>query len=295
MCRQRWRRSRRCRDRPIDGRGDRRDRLRGGRPDPRRERPPRRRPSLRRRWGCPVRRGGENPLATIRRPGAEGERSGHGPCGDGPGRRRLPADHPSLPGVPPEIPLFLLPPGAAGFDPSEALEKSSPASRHRGGGVPSSGRRALPDAPPVRGPSGGIVGPPFGRRDPKETLEDAMRRSLREKLPVRAVIQREVGAVRHAYSHYRITLHAFFASRRGCVAGWRGNGWLPVDGKGRSPFHGPTGSCSKSSIGGRKMKIGDILKPGGRGVIGTASKAGWSTWRCTLFPTSSTPGRSRGG
>jgi len=54
----------------------------------------------------------------------------------------------------------------------------------------------------MRRPSDGLLGGlwafPSGRRDPGETLEDALRRSLREKLRVRAVIQREVGAVRHA-------------------------------------------------------------------------------------------------
>ena len=123
----------------------------------------------------------------------------------------------------------------------EAREESPLASRRRGGGVPPDGRRAVPYASPVRRSSGGIVGLPFGEARPGETLEDALRRSLREKLQVRAVIQREVGAVRHAYSHYRITLHGFLCETSGvrCRRG-EGTGWLPGHGKGRSPFHGPT-------------------------------------------------------
>jgi len=89
----------------------------------------------------------------------------------------------------------------------------------------------------VRRPSDGLLGGlwsfPSGRRDPGETLEDALRRSLREKLRVRAVIQREVGAVPHAYSHYRITLYGFLCetSRSGLPEG-EGTGWLPGHGDG---------------------------------------------------------------
>jgi len=89
----------------------------------------------------------------------------------------------------------------------------------------------------MRRPSDGLLGGlwsfPSGRRDPGETLEDALRRSLREKLRVRAVIQREVGAVPHAYSHYRITLHGFFCeTSRGALPEGEGTGWLPGHGDG---------------------------------------------------------------
>jgi len=87
---------------------------------------------------------------------------------------------------------------------------------------------------PLEGLLGGLWAFPSARRDPKETLEDAMRRSLREKLPVRAVIQREVGAVRHAYSHYRITLHGFLCETSGgALPAGEGTGWLSGDGGGR--------------------------------------------------------------
>jgi len=65
----------------------------------------------------------------------------------------------------------------------------------------------------MRRPSDGLLGGlwafPSGKRTPGESLEDALCRALREKLRVRAVIQRGVGVVRHAYSHYRITLHGY--------------------------------------------------------------------------------------
>ncbi|MHB1024521.1 MAG: A/G-specific adenine glycosylase [Desulfobacteria bacterium] len=86
---------------------------------------------------------------------------------------------------------------------------------------------------PSEGLLGGLWAFPSGRRGPGETLDDAMRRSLREKLRVRAVIQREVGAVRHAYSHYRITLHGFLCETTGgALPTGEGTGWLPGDGEG---------------------------------------------------------------
>jgi A/G-specific adenine glycosylase len=89
----------------------------------------------------------------------------------------------------------------------------------------------------MRRPSDGLLGGlwafPSGRRVPGETLEDALRRSLREKLRVRAVIQREVGAVRHAYSHYRITLHGFLCETGGgALPEVDGTVWLPGHGEG---------------------------------------------------------------
>jgi A/G-specific adenine glycosylase len=89
----------------------------------------------------------------------------------------------------------------------------------------------------MRRPSDGLLGGlwafPSGRRDPGETLEDALCRLLREKLRVRAVIQRKVGAVRHGYSHYRITLHGFLCGTAGgALPDGEGTGWLPGQGEG---------------------------------------------------------------
>ncbi|OGP19113.1 MAG: A/G-specific adenine glycosylase [Deltaproteobacteria bacterium RBG_16_66_15] len=89
----------------------------------------------------------------------------------------------------------------------------------------------------MRRPSDGLLGGlwafPSGKRAPGESLEDGLRRFLREKLHVRAVIQRKVGIVRHAYSHYRITLHGFLCgTARGALPSGEGTGWLPGRGEG---------------------------------------------------------------
>jgi len=80
---------------------------------------------------------------------------------------------------------------------------------------------------PPEGLLGGLWSFPSVRREPGESLEDALRRAVREKLGTRATIQRKVGAVLHAYSHYRITLHGYL-----CVPGGqgvppgKGAGWM---------------------------------------------------------------------
>ncbi|MBP2675259.1 MAG: A/G-specific adenine glycosylase [Deltaproteobacteria bacterium] len=65
---------------------------------------------------------------------------------------------------------------------------------------------------PPEGLLGGLWAFPSGRRPPESSLETALRHTVREKLGVRIAIQRKVGTVRHAYSHFRITLHGFLCS-----------------------------------------------------------------------------------
>ena len=89
----------------------------------------------------------------------------------------------------------------------------------------------------MRRPAGGLLGGlwafPSGKPGPGESLEGGLRRSVLEKLRIRAVIQRKVGIVRHAYSHYRITLHGFLCvTARGVLPSREGTGWLPGRGEG---------------------------------------------------------------
>ena len=56
---------------------------------------------------------------------------------------------------------------------------------------------------------GGLWELPGGKQEPGETLAEACRRELAEELGVDVEVGREAARVAHAYSHFRITLHAF--------------------------------------------------------------------------------------
>lgn len=76
-------------------------------------------------------------------------------------------------------------------------------------GVVWKGSRVLIDRRPPGGLLGGLWEFPGGKREPGETLPQAVVREVREETgivvrPVRCLL-----TVRHAYSHFRITLHAF--------------------------------------------------------------------------------------
>lgn len=62
---------------------------------------------------------------------------------------------------------------------------------------------------PVDKMLGGLWEFPGGKCQPGETLPDCLRRELREELAVEVEVGAPVTVVRHAYTHFRITLHTF--------------------------------------------------------------------------------------
>jgi A/G-specific adenine glycosylase len=68
---------------------------------------------------------------------------------------------------------------------------------------------------PAKGLLGGLWEFPGGKSEPGESLPDALRREIREELDTDIQVGEPFGVYRHAYTHFRITLHAFLCSLDG--------------------------------------------------------------------------------
>jgi A/G-specific adenine glycosylase len=67
---------------------------------------------------------------------------------------------------------------------------------------------------PAKGMLGGLWEFPGGKAEKGETLEQCLKREIREELGIEIRVLRKLVSVNHAYTHFRITLHAFE-----CLAG----------------------------------------------------------------------------
>jgi A/G-specific adenine glycosylase len=73
------------------------------------------------------------------------------------------------------------------------------------------GGRVLLTRRPAKGLLGGLWEFPGGKLEPEETLAECLQREIREELGAAIRVGSQVGVYRHAYTHFKVTLHAFEA------------------------------------------------------------------------------------
>ncbi len=75
-----------------------------------------------------------------------------------------------------------------------------------------SGEKFLLARRPPKGMLGGLWEYPGGKQEAGESLEDCIRREIREELDVLISVGKPFGVYKHAYTHFKVTLHAFICS-----------------------------------------------------------------------------------
>jgi A/G-specific adenine glycosylase len=74
------------------------------------------------------------------------------------------------------------------------------------------GGKALIDKRSSDGLLGGLWEFPGGKVEAGETLPEALRRELKEELGVRIEVGGQLGSYRHAYTHFKVSVHTFEAA-----------------------------------------------------------------------------------
>jgi len=95
-----------------------------------------------------------------------------------------------------------------------------------------SGSRVLLAKRPLKGLLGGMWEYPGGKQEGGESLQEALKREIQEELEVEIKIGDLQGVYEHAYTHYKVTLHAYFCQlmTRDLVLNYHTQiAWVPVN------------------------------------------------------------------
>lgn len=94
---------------------------------------------------------------------------------------------------------------------SRPIKRTRPVLPHHvvGTAVIQKGGRVLIAQRPQRGLLGGLWEFPGGKLRSGEGLKECVKREIREELGVEILVEGSLGTYKHAYTHFRITLHAF--------------------------------------------------------------------------------------
>jgi A/G-specific adenine glycosylase len=88
-------------------------------------------------------------------------------------------------------------------------KKSGPTPHYTiGAGVVRHGDKILISQRPLNGLLGGLWEFPGGKKEPGESLKETVRREIQEELGIKVAVGKKLVEVDHAYSHFKITLHA---------------------------------------------------------------------------------------
>jgi len=88
--------------------------------------------------------------------------------------------------------------------------KKAPVPRYQiGAGVIWKGDQLLISQRPLKGLLGGLWEFPGGKQEPGESLAQCVRREIKEELGVEVRVGKALARVDHAYTHFKITLHAY--------------------------------------------------------------------------------------
>ena len=85
---------------------------------------------------------------------------------------------------------------------------------HIGAGVIWHHGKILISQRPLKGLLGGLWEFPGGKQEPGESLRGTVRREIQEELGIKVDVGRQLAEVNHAYSHFKITLHAHHCTYR---------------------------------------------------------------------------------